>query len=685
MQRLSVFLVIFATILTQSNRIMKKILTIAIAVMTMSACTTRVNPFLTEWDTPYGIPPFDEIQVDDYIPAIKEGIAQQQKEIDAITSNPEAPTFENTIAPYEESGEILAKVAGVLYNITETDRTDELDSVMEAAIPLMTEHSDNIAFNKALYERVAAIWNGDQSNLTREQQMVLKKHFESFERSGIGLPEDQQARLREINTEMATKTQKIGNNILSESNAFKEKFGISVSDYPNAMTTTEDRDLRKQMFEAYTTRGHNGNEFDNRQLILDVMDLRIEKAQIMGYNNPAEFILEPKMAHDPETVDTFLDGIMKAAVKKAKEEVYDMQKVMDEDIAAGKLPAGSKIEPWDWWYYAEKVRKLKYDLDEEQTKPYFKLENVVNGIFIAAKTLYGVNMEKLEGVPAYNKDKVTTYKVTDEKGDLLGIFTTDYLPRESKRGGAWMNNIRDQKVDAKGNMIRPIIVNVGNLEEYLTVDEVQTVFHEFGHALHGLLTQCHYPSVSGTSVTRDFVEMFSQFNENWAFQPELLAQYAKNEKGEVIPQELVDKINNSLKFNQGFMTTELCAASILDMAWHELEGVEGLNLDAFESKVCEDMGLIHEIVPRYRTTYFNHIFSSGYSAGYYGYLWSEVLDKDAFSIFEASGNVWNLDLAKKFKEIFLERGGSEEPMTLYKEFAGREPDSNAFLEGRGLK
>ena len=664
---------------------MKKILTIAIAVMTMSACTTRVNPFLTEWDTPYGIPPFDEIQVDDYIPAIKEGIAQQQKEIDAITSNPEAPTFENTIAPYEESGEILAKVAGVLYNITETDRTDELDSVMEAAIPLMTEHSDNIAFNKALYERVAAIWNGDQSNLTREQQMVLKKHFESFERSGIGLPEDQQARLREINTEMATKTQKIGNNILSESNAFKEKFGISVSDYPNAMTTTEDRDLRRQMFEAYTTRGHNGNEFDNRQLILDVMGLRIEKAQIMGYNNPAEFILEPKMAHDPETVDTFLDGIMKAAVKKAKEEVYDMQKVMDEDIAAGKLPAGSKIEPWDWWYYAEKVRKLKYDLDEEQTKPYFKLENVVNGIFIAAKTLYGVNMEKLEGVPAYNKDKVTPYKVTNEKGDLLGIFTTDYLPRESKRGGAWMNNIRDQKVDAKGNMIRPIIVNVGNLEEYLTVDEVQTVFHEFGHALHGLLTQCHYPSVSGTSVTRDFVEMFSQFNENWAFQPELLAQYAKNEKGEVIPQELVDKINNSLKFNQGFMTTELCAASILDMAWHELEGVEGLNLDAFESKVCEDMGLIHEIVPRYRTTYFNHIFSSGYSAGYYGYLWSEVLDKDAFSIFEASGNVWNLDLAKKFKEIFLERGGSEEPMTLYKEFAGREPDSNAFLEGRGLK
>ena len=653
--------------------------------MTLCACTSRENPFLTEWNTPYGIPPFDEIQVDDYIPAIKEGIAQQQKEIDAITANSEAPTFDNTIAPYEESGEILSKVAGVLYNITETDRTAELDSVMELAIPLMTEHSDNIAFNKALYERVATIYKGDQSNLTREQQMVLKKHFESFERSGIGLPEEDQARLREINTEMAAKTQKIGNNILSESNAFKEKFGISVSDYPNAMTTTEDRALRQQMLEAYTMRGHNGNEFDNRQLVLDIMRLRIEKARIMGYKNPAAYILEPKMAHDTETVDAFLADIMKAAVNRAKEEVYDMQKLMDEDIAAGKLPAGSKIEPWDWWYYAEKVRKQKYDLDEELTKPYFKLENVVKGIFIAANTLYGVNMEKLEDVPSYNPDEVTTYKVTDADGNLLGIFTTDYLPRSSKRGGAWMNNIREQYVDAEGNMVRPIIVNVGNLEENLTIDEVQTVFHEFGHALHGLLTQCHYPSVSGTSVKRDFVETFSQFNENWAFQPELLAQYATNDEGEVIPAELVEKINNSLKFNQGFMTTELCAASILDMKWHELESVEGLDIDAFEKKVCQEMGLIPEIGPRYRTTYFNHIFSSGYSAGYYGYLWAEVLDKDIFSIFEASGNVWNKELATKFKQTFLEKGGGEEPMRLFEQFAGRQPDNEAFLKGRGLK
>ena len=572
----------------------------------------------------------------------------------------------------------------MLYNVSETDRTPALDSVMELAIPMMSEHSDNLSFNKGLYERIAQLYKGDQSGLTREQQMVLKKHYEEFERNGVGLSEEKQTRLKEINSEIASKTQKIGNNILEESNAFKQKFGISVSDYPNAMTSTTDRAKRKEMLEAYTNRGNNGNKADNKQLIQDVMRLRIEKAKLMGYNCPAAYILEPKMAHDPATVDAFLQGIMTDAVKKAREEVADMQAVMNEDIKAGLLSAGSKIEPWDWWYYAEKVRKAKYDLDEEQTKPYFKLDNVVRGAFLAAKKLYGVNMEELEGVPSYNTQQVKTFKVTDNDGQLLGIFTTDWLPRDSKRGGAWMNNVREQYVDAKGEMVRPIIVNVGNLQEYLTIDEVQTVFHEFGHALHGLLTQCTYPSVSGTNVTRDFVEMFSQFNENWAFQPELLAEYAKNDKGEVIPAELVDKINNSLKFNQGFMTTELCAASILDMKWHELESVEGVDINQFEHKVCQDMGLIPEIGPRYRTTYFNHIFSSGYSAGYYGYLWAEVLDKDAFSLFEQTGNVWNIPLATKFKQTFLEKGGSEEPMTLFEQFAGRKPDDTAFKKGRGL-
>ena len=651
----------------------------------MTACN-RTNPFLTEWDTPYGIPPFDQIRTSDYIPALKAGIEQQNAEIDAIVSNPDAPTFENTIAPLELSGGIISKVAGVLYNVSETDRSDALDAVLDEAIPMMSEHSDNISFNKALYNRIATVYHGDQSALTREQQMVLKKHFDSFEREGIGLDEAKQAELREINTRTAELTQKIGNNILAESNAFSEKFGFSVSSYPEKMTSTEDRELRRQYNEAYTMRGHNGNENDNSKLIFELLELRIRKANILGYDTPAAYTLSNKMAANPETVDSFLDGIMKAAVAKAKVELADMQEVMDRDIKAGKLPAGSKIEPWDWWYYAEKVRKEKYDLDENEVKQYFKAENVINGIFACAKTLYGVNAEKLEGVPSYNPECVTTWKLTNNDGSLIGILTTDFFPRASKRGGAWMNNIREQYVDAAGNEVRPIIVNVGNLAEYMSIDEVQTVFHEFGHALHGLLFKCTYPSVSGTSVTRDFVEMFSQFNENWAFQPELLAQYAKNDKGEVIPESLVAKINNALKFNQGFMTTELCAASMLDMKWHELKSLDGVDIDAFESKVAEEIGLIPEITFRYRSTYFNHIFGgSGYNAGYYGYLWAEVLDKDAFSIFEQSPNgVWDLELAAKFKQTFLEKGGSEEPMVLYKSFAGREPDSAAMLRGRGL-
>ncbi len=662
---------------------MKRIISIISIALIMTACSEK-NPFLAEWDTPYGIPPYEEIEVGDYIPAIQKGIEQQNAEIEAITSNPDTPTFENTIVPLELSGDILSKVTGVLYNVSETDRSDSLDAVVTEALPLLSGHSDNIAFNKALYNRVAAIYEADQSGLTREQQVVLKKYYDDFRRNGIDLPEETQDRLREINSEIATKTQQIGNNILAESNAFAEKFGFSVSEYPSKMTTTEDRELRRQYNEAYTSRGANGNEYDNSSLILDVMKLRIEKAKLLGYDTPADYILSDKMAGSPERVDAFLGGIMTAAVAKAREELADMQVLMDEDVKAGLLPEGSKIEPWDWWYYAEKVRKARYDLDENEVRSYFNVDRVRDGIFRAAQILYGINAEKIDGVPVYNPG-VDTYKITDADGSFVGIFTTDYFPRASKRGGAWMNNVRQQYVDAEGNDVRPIIVNVGNLSENMNIDEVQTVFHEFGHALHGLLSKCTYPSVSGTNVTRDYVEMFSQFNENWAFQPDLLAVYAKNSDGEVIPVELVEKINNSLKFNQGFMTTELCAAAILDMKWHELESVDGIDVAGFEKKVCEEMGLIPEIAPRYRTSYFNHIFSSGYEAGYYGYLWAEVLDKDAFSAFLNSPNgTWDLGLARKFREIFLERGGSEEPMELYKEFMGREPDSRAMLLGRGL-
>ncbi|MBR4000830.1 MAG: M3 family metallopeptidase [Bacteroidales bacterium] len=661
---------------------MKKALIIVAAALALASCAPKEqNPFMQEWDTPYGIPPFDKIKIEHYMPAIKAGIAEQEAEIKAIVDNPAAPTFENTVAALELSGNLLSKVTGVLYNLSETENSPEMEALIEEATPLQSQHSDNIYMNKKLYERVAAIYNADQSGLTREQQMVLKKLYEAFERNGIGLSDADQEELRKINTEMSTVSNKLSTNLLAENNAFKEEFGISVSAYPTAMTTTEDRALRERMFKAYSSRGHNGNEYDNRELFLKLMDLRTRKAKLMGYDNSADFLLANKMAHDHQTVDEFLDGIMKAAVIRAKEEVADMEKI-----------AGFKIEPWDWWYYSEKVRQQKYALDEEMTKPYFEVNNVRKGVFLAAKTLYGVNVEELPDVPKYNPE-VIVYKVTDENGNLLGIFSSDYFPRSSKRGGAWMNNFRDQYFDANGNEVRPIICNVANFTSpdengvaLLTVDEVETAFHEFGHALHGLLTKCHYPSVSGTSVTRDFVETFSQFNENWAFQPELLAQYAKHyQTGEVIPQELVDKIINSSKFNQGFATTELCAASILDMKWHELSSVEGIDIDEFEAKVCKEMGLIDEIIPRYRTSYFNHIFGGGYSAGYYGYLWAEVIDMDAFAAFEESPNgVWDKELAKKFKETFLEKGGSEEAMTLFKQFRGREPQSEPFLRGRGL-
>ncbi|MBP5537828.1 MAG: M3 family metallopeptidase [Bacteroidales bacterium] len=661
---------------------MKKALLIVTAALALASCANKdQNPFMQEWDTPYGIPPFDKIKIEHYMPAIKAGIEQHEAEIQAIIDNPAAPTFENTVAALELSGDLLTKVTGVLYNLSETENSPEMEALIEEVTPLQSQHSDNIYMNKKLYERVAAIYNADQSGLTREQQMVLKKLYEAFERNGIGLSDAEQEELRKINTEMSTVSNKLSTNLLAENNAFKDEFGISVSAYPTAMTTTEDRALRERMFKAYSSRGHNGNEYDNRELFLKLMDLRTRKAKIMGYDNSADFLLANKMAHDHQTVDEFLDGIMKAAVIRAKEEVADMEKI-----------AGFKIQPWDWWYYSEKVRQQKYALDEEMTKPYFEVNNVRKGVFLAAKTLYGINVEELSDVPKYNPE-VIVYKVTDENGNLLGIFSSDYFPRSSKRGGAWMNNFRDQYFDADGKEVRPIICNVANFTSpdengiaLLTVDEVETAFHEFGHALHGLLTKCHYPSVSGTSVTRDFVETFSQFNENWAFQPELLAQYAKHyQTGEVIPQELVDKIINSSKFNQGFATTELCAASILDMKWHELSSIEGIDIDEFEAKVCKEMGLIDEIIPRYRTSYFNHIFGGGYSAGYYGYLWAEVIDMDAFAAFEESPNgVWDKELAKKFKETFLEKGGSEEAMTLFKQFRGREPQSEPFLRGRGL-
>ena len=658
---------------------MKKLLFAALAALAMIACS-RTNPFLTEWDTPYGTAPFSQIRTSDYMPAFEAGIAEQRANIEAIVANPDAPTFENTILAYEQSSPILDKVEGVFFNLSESESTPEMQEIEEKVTPMLSDAANEILMNEDLFARVKAVYENAEA-LTREQYMVTKKCYQAFERNGVGLDEAGKKRFAEINTRLSTLSQKFGQNLLAENNAFKEATGITVSEYYDFMSSCDDRAKREQVFKAYSSRGNNGGEHDNNAIVLEILQLRAEMAQLLGYPNFAAYQLSDKMAGTPETVDAFLQPIMDAAMRKAKEEIADMRAV-----------AGHKIEAWDWSYYAEKVRAQKYALDESQTKPYFQADSVLKGVFTAAEKIYGIHIEPAPEVEVYNPE-VRAYKLSDADGSLLGIFYRDYYVRPTKRGGAWMNNFREQETG-----VRPVIVNVCNFpapteEEpsQLTIDNVQTAFHEFGHALHGFLTQCNYKTVSGTSVARDFVEMFSQFNENFAFVPEILGEYAHNwRSGETIPADLVEKISAALKFNQGFMTGELCAASILDMKWHEMsadqlaafKGPEDIR--AFETKVCAEMGLVDEIIPRYRTTYFNHIFNSGYSAGYYSYLWSEVLSADAWQKFEADG-VFNKETADSFRRTFLERGGSEEPMTLYRNFRGAEPDPSALMRARGLE
>ena len=664
---------------------MRKYALILMMATTMTACGPKAGQIFSEdWNTPYGTAPFSKIAVADYKPALLAGIEAQKAEIRAIVDNPDAPTFENTIAAYELAGDLLSKASGVFFNLSESDSTPEIQQIEEELTPIMTEASNAIYMDEGLFARVKAVYE-NMDGLDREQQMATKKLYDRFVRNGVGLDGAAKARFAEINTRLAVLSQKFGQNLLAENNAFRDAIGVTVSGYPDFMTTCEDRALREKAFKAYSSRCNNGGEHDNNAIALEIMKLRTEKANLLGYKTSAEYLLADKMAGDPETVDAFLKPIMDASMRKAKEELADMEAL-----------AGHKIEPWDWFYYAEKVRAQKYDLDESVTKPYFTADSVSKGVFAAAEKVYGIHIEPAPDVEVYNP-VVKAYKLTDADGSLIGIFYQDWFSRDTKRGGAWMNNFREQYVK-DGVDVRPVIVNVCNFPpptedtpSMLSIDNVQTAFHEFGHALHGFLSKCHYPSVSGTAVTRDFVETFSQFNENWAFVPEILAVYAHDYRtGEVIPADLVEKIRNSLKFNMGFTTGELCAASILDMKWHELTAedlekfTDAQSIRDFETKVCAEMGLIDEIIPRYRTTYFNHIFNSGYSAGYYSYLWAEVLDMDAWEKFVADG-VFNPATAKAFRETFLEKGGSEEPMVLFRAFRGADPDPSALLRARGLE
>ena len=689
---------------------MKRIIIILAMMMSMAGCN-KVNPFLFEWKSNYGMPPFDEIREGQYVLAVKMGIRQQASDVDAIIANGGEPTFENTIAAYDRSGGTLDRVTGVLFNLSETDGTPSMQKIVERVLPMLSEHNDNIFMNPYFFERVQYLHDRkDGLGLTREQEMVLDRIYRRFVNNGISLDETGQTRMREINRELSSLEYEFGNRILAENNAFADRFGVTVSEYASEMASCDDRRRREEMFRAYSTRGCHGDRNDTRDLVLDIMRLRIEKARLLGYDNPAEMILSDKMARDAATVDSFLETIFRPAVAKAEEEITDMQEIMDEDVEAGILPddSTSVIRPWDWAYYAGRVRERKYSLNEAETRPYFRMENVREGVFANASRLYGLDFRKLDSVQVYHPD-VEAFEVTDSDGSLIGYLMTDYFPRPTKRGGAWMNNFLPQYIDRHGDDHRPVIVNVGNFSRpsgdapaLLTLDEVATMFHEFGHALHGLLSRCTYKTVSGTSVARDFVELPSQINENWAFRPEVLATYARHwQTGEVIPDSLVAKINAASKFNQGFMTTELAAAAILDMKWHELASVE---VDAgspyasgrqagegrmlidpvkFGEYVCSQMGLIDEIIPRYRTTYFNHIFNSGYSAGYYSYLWAEVLDKDAFELFRKKG-IFDSRTAMSFRKNILEKGGSEDPMVLYKRFRGADPDPAALLRARGL-
>ena len=655
----------------------------------LTACNNqKQNIFLQQWDTPYGTAPFSKITTDQYLPAFRAGIAEEKANIEAIIANPDAPTFENTILAYENASPILDKVQGVFFNLSESESTPEMQAIEEEILPELTEAENEILMNEALFARVKAVYDASES-LTREQQMVVKKLYQAFERNGVGLDEAGKKRFAEISTRLSSLSQKFGQNLLAENNAFKEATGITVSEYYDFMSSCDDRAKREQVFKAYAARGNNANAADNNAIVLEILKLRAEMAQLLGYPNFAAFQLSNKMASDPATVDNFLQPIMDAAMRKAREERADMEKL-----------AGHKIEAWDWSYYAEKVRAQKYALDESQTKPYFQADSVLKGVFTAAERIYGICIDPAPEVEVYNPT-VNAYKLSEPDGSLIGIFYRDYYVRPTKRGGAWMNNFRDQYVEG-GTDVRPVIVNVCNfpapgtdptdaVPSLLTIDNVQTAFHEFGHALHGFLTKCHYKSVSGTSVARDFVEMFSQFNENFAFVPEILSAYANDYRtGEPIPQELVEKVRKSLKFNQGFTTGELCAASILDMRWHELSSADLAafngpeDIRAFEQKVCAEMGLIDEIIPRYRTTYFNHIFNSGYSAGYYSYLWRGGLAVDAWDKFKADG-VFNKETAAAFRATFLEKGGSEEPMVLYRQFRGADPDPSALMRARGLE
>lgn len=678
------------------------------------------NPFFSEYTTPFGAPPFDKIDTSHYMPAFIEGIKQHEEEISTITNNTDAPTFENTILAYDKSGKLLTKVSKVFFNVKSANTNDQMQIIAEKITPMLSAHYDNISMNAKLFERIKSVYeNRDSSKLDPQQKRVVEKYFRDFERDGANLPKDKQDLLKKINQELAMLSVKFGKNLLAETN---ENFSLVIDNkedlagLPESVISAaaetaksegkegkwvfklnkpsmipflqyaDNRDLRQKLYMGYVMRGNNNNANDNKQLVLDMIQLRAEKAQLLGFDNYASYVIDENMAKTTGAVDEFLSKLMVAANPVAAKELAEMQQIAN---TAGN---NSKLESWDWWYYAEKLRKQKYDLDENELKPYFSLQNVRNGMFAVATRLYGISFNRVDNLPVYHKD-VETYEVKDTDGSHLGILYLDYFPRPSKDGGAWCTDFQSAGYDEKGNKIDPIISIVcnftpptGDSPSLLNWDETLTLFHEFGHGLHGLFTQGRFTRTAG-DVPRDYVELPSQVMENWAGEPEVLRMYAKHYKtGEVIPEELITKINNSGLFNQGFDNSEYIAASILDMDYHKLTApVSITDVVEFEKKAMQNIGLLNEIWPRYRSTYFAHIFDGGYAAGYYVYLWAAVLDADAFDYFKQSGDIFNQELAKSFRKNCLAESGDDEGMVQYVKFRGQEPSIEPLLKKRGLK
>ena len=676
------------------------------------------NPFLSEYTTPFQVPPFDKIDTTHYLPAFIEGMKQQKAEIDSIVGIKDEPTFDNTILAFDKSGKLLTKVSLVFFNLADANTCEQMQNLAAKINPMLSKHSDDIYLNDNLFKRIKTIYDKRKDMKLDDQQLrVVEKHFNDFVRKGANLPEDKKTELRKVNEELSTVLLKYGNNVLAETNKNfklviedkKDLDGLPEGAISGAAQSAKDkkldgkwvftldkpsmipflqyaknRALREKIYRGYFMRANNGNEFDNKEYIKKITDFRIKKAHLLGFKSYAAYVIDDNMAKTPEKAEEFLTKLWTAALPVAKAELVEMQQIADKE------GANFKLAPWDWWYYAEKLHKAKYDLDESEIKPYFSLSNVKEGIFYVANKLYGITFTQLTNLPVYEKG-VETYEVKEADGKHLGIIYFDYYPRDSKRGGAWNTSFQSVGWD-NGKKVEPItsiVTNftkpVGDTPSLLTWDEVTTLFHEFGHGLHGLFTEGKYNRTAG-NVPQDYVEMPSQFMENFAGEPEVLKHFAKHYKtGAVIPDELIKKIKNSGLFNQGFETVEYLAAALLDLNYHGLTEMKDLNVEAFEKASMDKLGLIPEILPRYRSTYFSHIFDGGYAAGYYVYIWAAVLDADAFNYFKESGDIFNKDIATKFRKFCLKESGDGEGMDQYKKFRGQEPSVDPLLKRRGLK